>query len=134
MKIESSGMMRHACCLVEHHLPPRPGPLLEDKECDPITIHEFRAAQKKDETCKKMSDARGRNITALEEGAGGILVRISNKDSSRQRIIPEKPQERILCLAQYMKVAGHLVRDRTFQSLSCAFFWSKMIQDGKVAV
>lgn len=117
------------CLVADHHIPPRPGPLLEEKEWDPITLEEFRKAQEGDETCERMRAMQGRSIVVVEEDSDGILVRVSNKDGARQRIVPKSLRERVLCLAHYPKCAGHPGRDRMFKTLRRDFFWPRMSYD-----
>lgn len=117
------------CLPVEHHLPHRPGPLLQDREWDPITLQEFRQAQEEDDFCRHTRKVQGKSVVVVEEESDGILVRISNKDGVRQRIVPESLKERVLCLSHYPKCAGHPGRDKMFQSLRRDFFWPSMSRD-----
>ena len=80
------------CLAVEHHLPPMPGPLLEDREWSPISLEEFRLAQDGDTWCIAMRKSKAKLIV-LEEDVDGILVRKSNKDGARRRIVPESLKE-----------------------------------------
>lgn len=113
------------CLPVQYHLPPRPGPLLEDREWSPISSEEFRLAQK-DETMCATTQKSKLPLNVVEEDSDGILVRMSSKNGARQRVVSKKLRERVVCLLHYPKCAGHRGRDRI--SIVCGVISSNVYE------